>query len=558
MLRKRTTYPLLLACLLLAACMSNTRVKQALLQAESCLETAPDSALGILRRIDPDDISRRRTRAEYALLYAVALDKNYLFAQDDSLVRIARRYYRHRRKEVRSRFLAEFYSAMVLHNRGEDSRALIRFLQIEEEGRRLGDPYLLGLLYQRICEIYKTQYNNPTTLQYAQLAYEHFRQAGKNHHCGYALSDIGDAYFDLKQYDSAYLYYTQALQRVEAERDTTMMQFTLGNLACTRIAQRHSDEACALLWQIRHRLQRDWADRDRAFMALAHLADDTLDSALYYLHLAQANILPDSPTRGFLNSVAAQIHYYAHDYQKSAEEYRSDTFYHDSLELLVLRQSYADVHRNFLDQGKKNAQRRLRSMRLNFYLTLALAAVVMLFAAFVAYVNYRKRQATVAKYLAALDEIRQVDKMLQLKLEAQQHAETREVQQLVKDRFAVVNELAATYYERRGTNEQRAIYNKVKTLLDTYASQPKGKQEIERVVDLCHDRIMQKLRAELPELKEAEIDLLRYIYAGFSLQVISVFTGDTVNYTAVKKSRLKAKIARSEAPSKELFIEAMS
>ena len=558
MLRKRTTYPLLLVCLLLAACMSNTRVKQALLQAESCLETAPDSALGILRRIDPDDISRRRTRAEYALLYAVALDKNYLFAQDDSLVRIARRYYRHRRKEVRSRFLAEFYSAMVLHNRGEDSRALIRFLQIEEEGRRLGDPYLLGLLYQRICEIYKTQYNNPTTLQYAQLAYEHFRQAGKNHHCGYALSDIGDTYFELKQYDSAYLYYTQALQRVEAERDTAMMQFTLGNLAYTRIAQRHSDEACALLWQIRHRLQRDWADRDRTFMALAHLADDRLDSALYYLHLAQANILPDSPTRGFLNSVAAQIHFYAHDYQKSAEEYRSDTFYHDSLELLVLRQSYADVHRNFLDQGKKNAQRRLRSMRLNFYLTLALAAVVMLFAAFVAYVNYRKRQATVAKYLAALDEIRQVDKMLQLKLEAQQHAETREVQQLVKDRFAVVNELAATYYERRGTNEQRAIYNKVKTLLDTYASQPKGKQEIERVVDLCHDRIMQKLRAELPELKEAEIDLLRYIYAGFSLQVISVFTGDTVNYTAVKKSRLKAKIARSEAPSKELFIEAMS
>ncbi|MDE6046055.1 MAG: hypothetical protein K2G10_01980, partial [Alistipes sp.] len=506
MLRKRTTYPLLLACLLLAACMSNTRVKQALLQAESCLETAPDSALGILRRIDPDDISRRRTRAEYALLYAVALYKNYLFAQDDSLVRIARRYYRHRRKEVRSRFLAEFYSAMVLHNRGEDSRALIRFLQIEEEGRRLGDPYLLGLLYQRICEIYKTQYNNPTTLQYAQLAYEHFRRAGKNHHCGYALSDIGDAYFDLKQYDSAYFYHTQALQRVEAERDTAMMQFTLGNLALINIVQDQSDEACALLWQIRHRLQRDWNGNDLVNMAFAHLIADRLDSAQYYLHLAEEFLGPDASGQEWFIQIAAKIHFKAKEFEKAAQEYRDCNYMQDSSVRTVIQQSYANIHRDFSEREKKNAQRRLRSMRLNFYLTLALAAVVMLFAAFVAYVNYRKRQATVAKYLAALDEIRQVDKMLQLKLEAQQHAETREVQQLVKDRFAVVNELAATYYERRGTNEQRAIYNKVKTLLDTYASQPKGKQEIERVVDLCHDRIMQKLRAELPELKEAEID----------------------------------------------------
>ncbi|MCM1150540.1 MAG: hypothetical protein NC209_08280 [Alistipes sp.] len=132
------------------------------------------------------------------------------------------------------------------------------------------------------------------------------------------------------------------------------------------------------------------------------------------------------------------------------------------------------------------------------------------------------------------------------------------MQQLVKERFAVVNELAATYYERKGANEQRAIYNKVKKLLDTYASGADGKREIERVVDTCHDNIMQKLRAELPELKEAELDLLRYVYAGFSLQVISVFTGDTVNYTSVKKSRLKAKIAKSNAPSKELFIKLMS
>ncbi len=545
-------------CLLAAACSSNARVEAELEQAARCLDHAPDSALQILGTIDPGDISRRRTRAEYALLYTMAQDKNYVLTQDDSLIRIARHYYRRRPKELRRRFLSEFYFSQILHNRGEDSRALVRFLQIEEEGRKLGDPYLLGLLYQRICEIYETQYNYPTTLKYARLAYENFRQADKPLHAGYAMFDVGKSHFDLKQYDSAYMYYTQSLQLVEAERDTIMMQFTLGNLAYARIGQEQPDDACALLWQIRHRLHRDWSDRERVIMTLAQLAADRLDSARRYLHLAQATIAPNSPTQGFLNRTAAQVHFRTRDYRKAAEEYRKDAFYLDSLEYCAIRQSYVNVHRDFSDREKRIAQRRLRGMQHNFYLTLALAVVVILFVVFVAYINYRKRQLTEAKHLSALDELRNADKMMRMKLEALHRSETSELLQLVRERFAVVNELAATYYERKGANEQRAIYNKVKNLLESYASGAEGKREIERVVDTCHDNIMQKIRAELPELKEAELDLLRYVYAGFSLQVISVFTGDTVNYAAVKKSRLKAKIARSDAPSKELFIESMS
>ncbi len=559
LMRNRTKRLIFLLALCAAAvsCRSNARVEAELLCAEQCLYAAPDSALCILSRIDPDNILRRRTRAEYALLYTMAQDKNYILAENDSLIRIARSYYRRRPKELRRHFLSEYYYSQILHNRGEDSRALVHFLRIEDEGRRLGDPYLLGLLYQRICEIYETQYNYATTLEYARLAYENFKQAGKNYHCGYALSDIGSAHFDMKQYDSAYTYYSQSLRLVECERDTAMMQFTLGDLAYTRIAQDMPDEACALLWQIRHRLHRNWSDRERVIITLAHLSAGRLDSARYYLHRAQAAIVFDSPSRVFLNEVAAQVHYRTGDYRKAAEEYRNEAFLQDSLMRIAVKQPYANVHRNFADKEKRIAQRRLRGMRLNFFLTLALAIVVISFAGFVAYINYRRRQLTVAEHLSALDEIRNTNKMLLMKLEAQHRSETEELQQLVKERFAEINELAATYYERKGANEQRAIYNKVRALLETYASGTDGRREIERVVDTCHDNIMQKIRAELPELKESELDLLGYVYAGFSLQVISVFTGDSINYTAVKKSRLKAKIARSAAPSRDLFVSLM-
>lgn len=559
LMRNRTKRLIFLLALCAAAvsCRSNARVEAELLCAEQCLYAAPDSALCILSRIDPDDISRCRTRAEYALLYTMAQDKNYILAENDSLIRIARSYYRRRPKELRRHFLSEYYYSQILHNRGEDSRALVHFLRIEDEGRRLGDPYLLGLLYQRICEIYETQYNYATTLEYARLAYENFKQAGKNYHCGYALYSIGKAHFDMKQYDSAYTYYSQSLRLVESERDTAMMQYTLASLALTHIVQEQPDDACAALWQIRHRLHRDWSDRERVIIILSHLAAERLDSACYYLQLAEAVIESDSPTRGFLKDAAAEVHFKIHDYRKAAEEYRDGLILQDSLDRGVLQQSYTNIHRDFSDRQKRIAQRRLHGMRLNFYLTLALAVVVVLFAAFVAYINYRKRQSTVAKHLSALDAIRHADKMLLMKLETQHRSETEELQRLVKERFAVVNELASTYYERAGANEQRAIYNKVRALLESYASGTDGKQEIERVVDTCHNNVMQKIRAELPDLKESELDLLRYVYAGFSLQVISLFTNDSINYVSVKKSRLKAKIARSAAPSRELFVSLM-
>lgn len=319
-------YGCLLALCMLTACRSNARVEAQLQQAERVLCQAPDSALGILAAIDPDDISRRRTRAGYALLYTMAQDKNYILTENDSLIRIARRYYRSRPKEARKRVLSEFYFGQILHNRKEHSRALLHFLRIEDDARRLNDPYLLGLLYQRICEIYETQYNYPATLEYARLAYDNFRLAGKTYHGGYALADIATAHFDLKQYDSAYLYYTQSLELVEAERDTAMMQSTLQNLAYTRIGQELPDEACALLWQIRHGLHRDWSDRERVIMTLAQLAAGQLDSARYYLRQARIHIKPDSPLQGFLDGTAAQVHFRARDYRRAAEEYRRGSY----------------------------------------------------------------------------------------------------------------------------------------------------------------------------------------------------------------------------------------
>lgn len=79
-------------------------------------------------------------------------------------------------------------------------------------------------------------------------------------------------------------------------------------------------------------------------------------------------------------------------------------------------------------------------------------------------------------------------------------------------------------------------------------------QELELIVNTCHDNAMEKLRNEFSSMKEADIRLLCYIFVGFSPQVISLFMKDTVANVYARKSRLKSRIKSAETANKELFL----
>ena len=65
---------------------------------------------------------------------------------------------------------------------------------------------------------------------------------------------------------------------------------------------------------------------------------------------------------------------------------------------------------------------------------------------------------------------------------------------------------------------------------------------------------MEKLRAEIPTLKEEEYRLLCYIFSGFSNQTISVFLSCKIGTISTRKSRLKTKITDADTPNKTLFL----
>lgn len=113
------------------ACRQNTAdVEQCLDTAEELMIERPDSALSILENISIEQVSSRKDRARYALLYTQAKDKNFIDETDIKLISEAKEYYDDS-NDIKSKFLSLYYYGRILCNNGNYPHAIIAYTQAE-------------------------------------------------------------------------------------------------------------------------------------------------------------------------------------------------------------------------------------------------------------------------------------------------------------------------------------------------------------------------------------------------------------------------------------------
>ncbi len=540
---------LLMVALLLAAC-DNLPVERELSQAAGLMYDRPDSALLVLKRIDRRTLTARRLRARHALLYSQALDKNYIDTDNDSLIRPAREYFRSHGL-VHDRFLADYYYGRVLYNRGEYAQALLLYLDIEETGRKLDDPYTLGMLYHDISALYRSQYDYQSMLKYAELAYDCYRDAGLESHGNYALFYLGEAYFNLERYDCAGIYYRKALSVAEQQCDTSMQYACLSNLAAVYNDLQTPDLAEKVLDRIRRDLHCSWNFYNYIEMASVCHSTNRLDSARFYLEQARFLVKDDFYRSSLLRKVSAIVYYKDGNFQLAAKDFQYCLNAQDSMVRVALQKSYVSLHRDYLEQQRQISQQLLMLMKQRmiifciFWPAVALSIVPL----FLFY--RRKKQREIDRCCLVIENVDQINSALQQQ-KAYVEARLDGSKRLLESRFELFSRLAEVDYQHSDT--PKAIFNEVKRWLNRYSAGDEMKREIEELVNYCYDDILVRVRRELPELKEAEIELLALYYAGFSSSVISLLVRITVGNVYTKKCRLKSKIEASEAPSKAEFL----
>lgn len=531
-------------------CHEPVGVSESLQYAEILMQEKADSALYVLEQIDVNKIHRKRDCAKYALLYSQALDKNYIDIANDSLIRYAVDYYQNH-GTVEDKFLTNYYLGRILYNAGEYIQAMLSYMDAETYLEKLNDNYYAGLLYAQIGNIYSKHYDNPSCLEARQKSYDYYAKTDLTSHKNYALLDLAIAYNNLKEYDKSEVILHEVIGKAEKYSDAFLLGESLTSLALQYVDCNKRKEAKKLFLEIEQIAHKPMSSGALDRLAYLYAIEGKIDSANLHIERAFYAATNKIDSANVCYSVF-QISKQQKNYQKALENLEINIQAQDSIFRATLHQSVIAAQRDFFQNRSDFAFYKLKTRT-----QMAAMAIVFLILIAVSVTMYLRRQLQlknmeISKYMNIASDIEHTLQLHDIKM-------SKLVQQLFKDKFELLDHLGSTYYERQNTPaEQEAIYNEVKKAIQDLGENPQTKSELERIVNACKQNIIQKFREQFPKTKETDVDLLCYLSAGFSYRAISIFTQEKIENIYNRKSRLKSRIADSEAIDKDLFIDILA
>jgi len=518
-------------------------------EAEALLQNKPDSALSILQQFTPG--SQQAEQAKYALLSA-ALDQNHIKITSDSLIRKAWNYYKHHPKDLRNQCTTLYYWGRIKLRANDKAGALRLFLEIEKKLKDTNEPYYKGLLYSQIGEVYYAQMNYNRAYHYFRESRNNFRQSENLREETEATLDMAAATYHSKDVEKAIRLYSSALDLADEQKSDKLAKSSLTNLASLYVISGKKQIPHDLLLRIELSARKDTLYGYHTLVDV-QLLKNHMDSARHYLKLAETHTT-DIRDMANLYYTAYRIEAQSKNFEKATENIHRYIYLTDSLTRSNMQFSAGMVEREYFQEQSAFAEYRMKNRTI---LEISSIIIVILLSGIAWYIirqRMRLQRERTDRYLLLVEEANSEYKALTERMEGQRNTENH-LKGLIASRFDIIDKLGKTYYERENTSSQQAaMFQEVKQIITDFSENGEMLQELELIVNTCHDNAMQKLRNDFPAMKETDIRLLCYIFVGFSPQVISLFMKDTVANVYARKSRLKSRIKSAETANKDLFL----
>lgn len=189
----------LLMSFLLVSC-DNRQTKSLLQDVETYIQERPDSALRVLRKVDSLTLNTKALRARYSVLFAMALDKNYIDTTALSILEPTVAYYE-KFGSPKDKMLSYYYLGRIYSNRKDYPNAVIFYSQALRESSEY-DYYHRGLIYAASADAYNASFNDEEELRNTILAYECFEKIGDKD-LDLSLYKVAQAYHNNERFDVA-------------------------------------------------------------------------------------------------------------------------------------------------------------------------------------------------------------------------------------------------------------------------------------------------------------------------------------------------------------------
>lgn len=558
----------LLMSFLLVSC-DNRQTKSLLQDVETYIQERPDSALRVLRKVDSLTLNTKSLRARYSLLFAMALDKNYIDTTALSILEPTVAYYE-RLGSPQDKMLSCYYLGRIYANRKDYPNAVIFYSQALRESSA-DDYYHKGLAYEALANAYSASFNTEEELRNAILAHDCFDKI-RDKTLALSRYKIAQAYHNNEQFDLADSLYSSVYSGLDS---TSKLAFY------------------AMEDQVSNDLQREGPDVERDLRLLEYVAEHrgNLTLTSYYEYAYLLLLIGNKSTA---ENILSQLSEIDESVETMEIRYRIAKYEEHDKEALTLLKGLLlyqnDVVKKQLAQSVFKAQSdyyRLtaevseqKSTIANQRSVIILIAGLMM--AGLLYIVFMKRKTALIREKDRLAQaVEESEKLLEtVRNRAKQEKEERDKDifdlkshnERERDKIKELREMYVALYQKRFSEigkyydaasshrlesiKEKAYHDVISStqaLFEEIASGSEGQKKFEARINADLDDIVSKIRSDFPKLKDDDIRFICYLIVGFDTSTISFLMDISKENVRVKKHRLREKLNGYAGPNETLY-----
>ena len=537
---------LIFLSIFVSAGCSSWRVDNTLTDVETYIMERPDSALAVLDSIDRTLLTTDCLKAHHALLHAMALDKNYIDVDDDSLASIAVRYYSKKGPEkYEARSL--YYLGLSYYYAQDYKKAILEFTKAENVAER-SDSLYLGMTKDIKATIYSATHNDSEALRLLKEAYDIYLELSLHQYINNTELRLANLYCnndDFLKADSLYIHLISS-EKVDdfiknsATKNKAFITISHYNKDYDKAAFLYdrlvNDSDASILtykdyWAYAYSLSKVGRKEEAQSLVSQLKSVDSSGTADYWMYLIEKS-------RG--NSENA-LKYLEHTTTKTDKEV-----------MKALQQSLALTQRDYYESEFINAEFKARNRQLIAISVGVSSVLVLVLLLWATSVYVRRQREEKEYYLNYANEIRR-------QLEAAKNEDYPQLQrkylEIYKSKFEMIGSLYEEYVLYRGKkNAEHAIYSKVSEIINAFIGDNANQHQLESVLDDSLDGIVSTLRKEMPRLKDIDYSIFCYMIIGFDATTISHLLNITTNVVYIRRSRMRQHIEDVAPKHKDQFL----
>lgn len=553
---------------LLVSC-DNRQTKSLLQDVETYIQERPDSALRVLRKVDLLTLNTKALRARYSVLFAMALDKNYIDTTALSILEPTVAYYE-KFGSPKDKMLSYYYLGRIYSNRKDYPNAVIFYSQALRESSEY-DYYHRGLIYAASADAYNASFNDEEELRNTILAYECFEKIGDKD-LDLSLYKVAQAYHNNERFDVADSLYSL----VYSGKDST------SRLALYAMEDLVSND----LYQEKQDVERDLELLEYVAEHRGNLSLESYYEYAYLLLLAgkeseAENILSQLSNRE-ANGKTMEIRYRIAECKGQNEEalalLKSMLSHQNDVVKKKLAQSVfkaqSDYYRLTAEVSEQKST--ISNQRSIIILITGLMIIALL------YVIFMKRKSTLIREKDRLTQaVEESERLLEtVRNRANEEKSEREKDILdlksrnerEQDKIKDLREMYVALYQKRFSEigkyydaasshrlesiKEKAYHDVISStqaLFEEIASGSEGQKKFEARINADLDDIVSKIRSDFPKLKDDDIRFICYLIVGFDTSTISFLMDISKENVRVKKHRLREKLNGYSGPNETLY-----